>query len=410
VSTERTQVAIVGAGPAGLLLGRLLQRAGIDAVIVEARDRGYVEARIRAGVLEQGTVDVLDQAGLGTRLHREGLRHGGIHLRFDGRRHHIPMDELTGGRAVTVYGQTEVVKDLIAARLADGLPLVFEAEDVSVSDFDDGDGTPTVRYRHDGRDHTLQADVIAGCDGFHGVCRRTVAGAISVWEREYPFAWLGILADAAPATDELIYSRHPDGFSLYSMRSPSVSRLYIQVDPHERIEDWSDDRIWTALRARLATDDGFEPAEGPVTEKSITPMRSFVAAPMRHGRLFLAGDAAHIVPPTGAKGLNLAVADVTVLAAALQAHVAGDDEPLAAYSDRCLARVWRAQHFSWWMTTMLHNDPGDDAYGEQLALSQLRYVTRSRAQATALAENYVGLPLDLPLTGDRTLTPEAVNG
>jgi p-hydroxybenzoate 3-monooxygenase len=394
VSVERTQVAIVGAGPAGLLLGRLLQRAGIEAVILEARDRAYVEARIRAGVLEQGTVDTLREAGVGERLDREGLRHGGIYLGFDGVRHHIPMEELTGGRAVTVYGQTEVVKDLIAARLADGLPLVFEAEDVSVHDFDSTDATPVVRYRHDGATHELRADLIAGCDGFHGVCRASVADGVTIWQREYPFAWLGILAEAAPATDELIYSRHPTGFSLYSMRSPTLSRLYVQVHPTERIEDWSDDRIWAELHTRLSFE-GFAPAEGPVAEKSITPMRSFVAAPMRHGNLLLAGDAAHIVPPTGAKGLNLAVADVTVLASAITAHYAGDDSGLTAYSDRCLARVWRAQHFSWWMTTMLHRDPDDDAYGEQLALSQLRYVVSSRAQATALAENYTGLPLSV---------------
>ncbi len=392
--TERTQVAIVGAGPAGLLLGRLLQRAGVQTVILEARDRDYVEARVRAGVLEQSTVDVLHEVGLGERLAREGLRHGGIHLAFDGARHHIPMDELTGGRAVTVYGQTEVVRDLVAARVADGEPLVFDASEVSIHGFEDGPGSPVVRYRHNGAEHELHADLIAGCDGFHGVCRAAVAPATTVWEREYGFAWLGILVDAPPATEELIYARHPQGFALYSMRSPSVSRLYIQVDPSEKIADWSEDRIWSELRARLTTEDGIAPNEGRVSEKAITPMRSFVAAPMRHGRLFLAGDAAHIVPPTGAKGLNLAVADVTVLADAIAAHYdAADDAGLAGYSDRCLARVWRAQHFSWWMTTMLHNDPSGDAYGEQLALAQLREVVASRAQATALAENYVGRPL-----------------
>jgi p-hydroxybenzoate 3-monooxygenase len=397
MGSERTQVAIIGAGPAGLLLGRLLQRAGIDAVILEARSREYVEHRIRAGVLEQGTVDILHDADLAGRLDSEGLRHGGIYLAFDGVRHHVPMDELTGGRAVTVYGQTEVVKDLIAARCDDGLPLHFEATDLTIADFEGADAGPVVRYRHDGGEHELRADVIAGCDGFHGICRQSVAGRLSTWEREYRFAWLGILVDAAPVTDELIYARHREGFALYSMRSLAVSRLYVQVDPSERIEDWSDDRIWSALTARLATED-FAPNEGPVTEKSITPMRSFVAAPMRHGNLYLAGDAAHIVPPTGAKGLNLAVADVTVLAQAIAAHYDDrDDTPLRAYSDRCLARVWRAQHFSWWMTTMLHNDPTNDAYGEQLALSQLRYVVSSRAQATALAENYVGLPLSRTL-------------
>jgi p-hydroxybenzoate 3-monooxygenase len=396
VTQDRTQVAIVGAGPAGLLLGRLLDRAGIDAVILEARSRQYVEARIRAGVLEQGTVDVLHEAGLGERLNREGLRHSGIYLNFDGERHHIPIEELTGGRAVTVYGQTEVVKDLIAARVGDGLPLRFEAQDVAISGFEDaaGDDLATVRYRLEGAEHTLRADLIAGCDGFHGVCRQTVADRVTVWEREYPFAWLGLLAEAAPSTDELIYARHPQGFALYSMRSPQVSRLYIQVDPGERLEEWSDDRAWSELSDRLGVE-GWEVAQGPVTDKSITPMRSFVAAPLSHGRLHLAGDAAHIVPPTGAKGLNLAVADVTVLAAAMIAALRdGEQGQLRAYSDRCLARVWRAQHFSWWMTTMMHTDRGGDPYSEQLMRSQLRYVVSSRAAATSLAENYVGLPLE----------------
>ncbi len=310
MGAERTQVAIIGSGPAGLLLGRLLSRAGIEAVILEARSREYVEARIRAGVLEQGTVDVLHAAGVADRLDREGLRHGGIYLSFDGRRHHVPMDELTGGRAVTVYGQTEVVKDLIAARLAEALPLRFDVADVRIEGFE-GE-SPVVRYRHDGAEHELRADVIAGCDGFHGVCRETVAAQVQTWDRTYPFAWLGILVDAAPATDELIYARHPEGFSLYSMRSPAVSRLYLQVAPEESMENWSEDRIWSHLHARQ-DGDGFSVNEGPITEASVTPMRSFVAAPMRHGNLFLAGDAAHIVPPTGAKGLNLAVADVTVL-------------------------------------------------------------------------------------------------
>ncbi len=409
MGVERTQVAIIGAGPAGLLLGRLLSRAGIDAVILEARSREYVEARIRAGVLEQGTVDILREAGVADRLEREGLRHGGIYLSFDGARHHVPMDELTGGRAVTVYGQTEVVKDLIAARLAEDLPLRFEATDVRIEEFDDpGRAKPVVRYRHDGAEHELRAEVIAGCDGFHGVCRETVASRVRTWERTYPFAWLGILVDAAPATDELIYARHPEGFSLYSMRSPTVSRLYLQVSPEESIDNWSHDRIWSQLHARQDGTD-FTVNEGPITESSITPMRSFVAAPMRHGNLFLAGDAAHIVPPTGAKGLNLAVADVIMLAQALAARLHdGDSGPLEAYSDRCLARVWRAQHFSWWMTTMLHKDPDEDDYGAELALSQLRYVTSSRAQATALAENYVGLPLER--TASQPLAVEAHDG
>jgi p-hydroxybenzoate 3-monooxygenase len=401
----------MGAGPAGLLLGRLLQRAGIDAVVLESRDQAHVEARIRAGVLEQGTVDVLREVGLGDRCDREGLRHGGIYLGFDGARHRIAMDELTGGRSVTVYGQTEVVKDLIAARRDDGLPLHFSAQDARIHDFQGADARPVIRYRHNGAEHELRADFIAGCDGFHGVCRETVAARVTTWEREYPFAWLGILADAAPATDELIYARHERGFALYSMRSPTVSRLYVQVDPDEPVQDSTHDRVWSELHARLGTED-LVPAEGPVTDKSITPMRSFVAAPMTHGRLHLAGDAAHIVPPTGAKGLNLAVADVTVLARALGAHYAGEgDQQLDGYSDRCLARVWRAQHFSWWMTTMLHRDPTGDAYGEELALSQLRYVVASRAQAATLSENYVGLPLELTHgVGGSHVTPELVHG
>jgi p-hydroxybenzoate 3-monooxygenase len=338
---------------------------------------------------------VLREAGVGERLDREGLRHGGIYINFDCERHHIEMSELTGGRGVTIYGQTEVVKDLVAARLQSGAPLRFTCADVSVDGVDGVGAEPVVHYAFEGQSHELRCDVIAGCDGFHGVCRAAIPeDGLQLWEREYPFAWLGILADVAPSTDELIYAQHERGFALHSMRSPTVSRLYIQVAPDEQIEDWSDDRIWSELHARLATD-GWELTEGPVTEKSITPMRSFVAAPMRHGRLLLAGDAAHIVPPTGAKGLNLAVADVTVLAQALTDHFRGGSEAgLDAYSERCLSRVWRAQHFSWWMTTMLHNDPAQDAYGRQLQRSQLRYLTSSQAAAQSLAENYVGLPLD----------------
>jgi p-hydroxybenzoate 3-monooxygenase len=388
----RTQVAIIGAGPAGLLLGHLLHRHGIETVIVEARSREYCEARIRAGVLEHGTRELLIDSGVGERMEREGLVHGGIHLRFDGESHHIPMDELTGGRAVTIYGQTEVVKDLIAARLASEAPLHFGSEELAVHDLDTV--TPRVTYRHAAETCVLEADVIAGCDGFHGVCRETIpARVLGLWERVYPFAWLGILAQVAPSTDELIYARHERGFALHSMRSPSVSRLYVQVAPEEDIADWSDDRIWAELHARLATD-GWSLQEGPVTDKAITPMRSFVAAPMRYGSLFLAGDAAHIVPPTGAKGLNLAVADVAVLAEALADHFSsGSTAGLDGYSETCLRRVWRAQHFSWWMTQMLHVDPHEDEYGAQLQRSQLRYVCSSRAAAASLAENYVGLPL-----------------
>jgi p-hydroxybenzoate 3-monooxygenase len=392
VVRERTQVAIVGAGPAGLLLGQLLHRQGIEAVIVELRSRSYVEARIRAGVLEQGTTEVLREAAVGERMDRQGLPHRGIYINYEGTRHHIPMTDLTGGRGVMIYGQTEVVKDLIAARCKTDAPLCFECEDVTVEGID-GD-EPVVRYTHEGHAHELRCELIAACDGFHGVCRTAIPDdVLQTWGREYPFAWLGILADVAPSTDELIYAQHERGFALHSMRSPSVSRLYIQVDPAENIGDWSDDRIWSELHQRLATE-GWELTEGPVTEKSITPMRSFVAAPMRHGRLLLAGDAAHIVPPTGAKGLNLAVADVTVLAEALVEHFRhASDTGLDEYSERCLTRVWRAQHFSWWMTTMLHQDPGADEYARQLQRSQLRYTCSSEAAMTSLAENYVGLRL-----------------
>ena len=372
------------------MLGLLLERHGIETVILEARSREYCEARVRAGVLEQGTRDVLIEAGVGDRLQAEGLVHGGIHLRFAGEDHRIALGELTGGRTVTVYGQTEVVKDLIAARADSGAPLLFEAEDVELAGVD-GD-RPVVSYRHAGAAHELRADLVAGCDGFHGVCRRSIpAGILSTWERGYPFAWLGVLAHVAPSTDELIYARHDRGFALHSMRSTEVSRLYLQVAPDEELDSWPDERVWAELRSRLAYD-GWTLQEGAVSEKSITPMRSFVAAPMRHGRLFLAGDAAHIVPPTGAKGLNLAVADVTALAEAIEDwYATGSAAGLDGYSERCQRRVWRAQQFSWWMTQMLHVDPGDDEYGHQLALSQLRYLTSSTAAATTLAENYVGL-------------------
>jgi p-hydroxybenzoate 3-monooxygenase len=389
---QRTQVAIIGAGPAGLLLGQLLHREGIEAVILEARSRAYVEARIRAGVLEQGTMEVLREVGVGERMDREGLLHGGIYLCFDNTLHHIAMSELTSGRSVMIYGQTEVVKDLIAARLDAGEPLLFGCQDVAVDGLEEDE--PVVRYTHDGAAHELRCDIVAGCDGFHGICRPAIpADRLSIWQRDYPYAWLGVLADVAPSTDELIYAYSDRGFALHSMRSRTRSRLYVQVDPHEEIANWPDDRIWEELHARLASE-GWSLTEGPVLEKSITPMRSFVAAPMRYRSLLLAGDAAHIVPPTGAKGLNLAVADVTVLAHALVEHLrGGSDAGLEEYSDRCLARVWRAQHFSWWMTTMLHHDPTGDDYGKRLQRSQLDYVTSSTAAATSLAENYVGLPL-----------------
>lgn len=386
---ERTQVAIVGGGPAGLLLACLLERHGVETVILEARSRAYIEARIRAGVLEQGTRDVLLNAGLGHRMEREGLVHGGIYLRYDGESHHIPMRELTDGRTVTIYGQTEVVKDLVAARLASGAPLLFECENVSVDGLEAD--APVVRYTRAGHERELRCDIVAGCDGFHGVCRPTIPpDVLRIWQRDYPFAWLGILAGVAPSTDELIYARHNRGFALHSMRSLDLSRLYVQVDPRDEVANWPDARVWEELHLRLAAD-GWSLEEGPVLEKSITPMRSFVAAPMRYRSLFLAGDAAHIVPPTGAKGLNLAVADVMVLADALVAHFASRSTTgLDEYSDRCLRRVWRAQHFSWWMTKMLHTDPRDDDYGRQLQRSQLEYVCTSPAMATSLAENYVG--------------------
>ena len=388
----RTQVGIIGAGPAGLLLSRLLQLQGIDTVVLENRSRDYVEARIRAGILEEHTVRTLRDAGVGGRLDRQGLPHDGVYLQHPGVRHHLDFPALCG-RRVWVYGQTEVTKDLIAAQLDDGPPLLFGVSDVSPEDVD-GD-SPRIRFTDaDGVPQVLQCDVVAGTDGFHGVSRPLVTAGTSgrVWERTYPFAWLGILADVAPSADELVYAWHPDGFALLSMRSPSVSRLYVQVDPTEKIEDWSDDRVWDALSTRLALD-GWSLRTGPVTEKSILPMRSFVSAPMRRGRLFLAGDAAHIVPPTGAKGLNLAVADVTLLARALVRLLAEKQTDLVdAYSDSALARVWRCTHFSWWMTSMLHRS-GDD-FDAELQLSQLRRVCSSETAARELAENYTGLPVD----------------
>jgi p-hydroxybenzoate 3-monooxygenase len=385
---SETQVGIVGAGPAGLLLAHLLHGHGIESVVLEARSREYIEQRVRAGVLEQGTVDLLIASGLGERLQREGLVHHGIELRFGGNGHRIDFAALAGGRGITVYGQQEVVKDLLAAREAAGTLPLFEVGDVRVDDLESD--TPAIRFTHDGAEHELRCDVIAGCDGSHGVCRPSIPdGRITVYEREYPFGWLGILAEVAPSTEELIYARHERGFALHSMRSPRLSRFYLQCEPDADPGDWPDPRIWDELRTRLSLD----LAEGPIVEKGITPMRSFVVEPMQHGRLYLAGDAAHIVPPTGAKGLNLAVADVRVLAAALREHYANaDDSALDAYSDTCLRRVWRAEHFSWWMTSMLHRFPGDEAgFEEKLQRSQLEYVTSSRAAATSLAENYVGL-------------------
>jgi len=388
----RTQVAIVGAGPAGLLLAHLLHRAGVESVVVEAKSRAYCEQRIRAGVLEQGTVDTLLDSGVGERMQREGLVHRGIELRFAGRGHRLDLHELSGGRSITVYGQQEVVKDLIAARIASGAPIHFEASDVAIEGIDSD--APRVRFTHGGEAHVLACDYIAGCDGFHGICRASLpAGSLTVHEREYPFAWLGILANAAPNRDELVYASHDNGFALFSMRSRKITRLYLQVAPDESLEAWSDDRIWSELHERLRGDDGWRANEGPIVERGVTGMRSFVAEPMRHGNLFLAGDAAHIVPPTGAKGLNLAVADVRVLAKALvDFYSRRSDAGLRAYSATCLERVWRAEHFSWWMTAMLHRFPDDDSFHRRLQRAQLEYVVSSRAAAASLAENYVGLP------------------
>jgi p-hydroxybenzoate 3-monooxygenase len=387
----RTQVGIVGAGPAGLVLGQLLHLQGIESVILEDRDREYVEGRVRAGVLEQGTVELLIEMGVGERLQREGLVHHGVELRFGGRGHRIPFDELTDGRGITIYGQQEVVKDLIAARLESGAALLFEVGDVTPHGFDSGE--PSLRYRHGGQEHELRCDVIAGCDGFHGVCRPALPeGTLRAREHVYPFGWLGILAEVEPSSEELIYCHHDRGFALHSMRSPKLTRLYLQCEPDENIDEWPDERIWEELHTRFQTD-GWSLKEGPIVEKGVTPMRSFVAEPMQHGRLFLAGDAVHIVPATGAKGLNLAVADVRVLAEALVRWFStGDDTLLEGYSEACLGRVWAAQHFAWWMTTMFHRQPGDeDGFMARLQRAQLDYVCSSKAAATTLAENYVGL-------------------
>jgi p-hydroxybenzoate 3-monooxygenase len=386
----RTQVAIVGAGPAGLTLSCLLHAAGIESVVLENRSRSYVEERIRAGVLEQGTVEVLTAAGVGERMHREGIVHHGIYLQFEGERHRIDLSELAQGRSIVVYGQTEVVKDLIEARLAAGLDLRFEVADVSVHDLDTE--RPHVRFIHENEQVELECEAIVGADGFHGVCRPAIESHLRTFAREYPFAWLGILAAAPPSSDELVYAHHDRGFALLSLRSPERSRLYLQVAADERIEEWPDTRVWDELHRRVSLD-GWTLAEGEVLEKGITPMRSFVVEPMQHGRLFLAGDSAHIVPPTGAKGLNLAVADVTVLADALiDFFASGSRTGLEEYSRTCLRRVWRAEHFSYWMTTMLHQ-LGEDPFDNRLQLSQLRYIVSSEAAARTLAENYVGLPL-----------------
>jgi p-hydroxybenzoate 3-monooxygenase len=405
----RTQVGIVGAGPAGLLLSHLLHLQGIESVVLETRSRAYCEGRVRAGVLEQGTVDLLIQSGVGERLKREGLKHDGIWLSFGGTRHFINMTELTGGKSITVYAQHEVITDLIRARLDAGGQILFGVDNVTIHDFD-GDGfdsrqsnrrAPKIRFRQDGESRELSCDFIAGCDGSHGVCHQSIPyGAITAYEKVYPFAWLGILAEAPPTSNELVYALHERGFALFSMRSPEITRLYLQCRPDEDIAKWPDERIWDELLLRLSSRDegsceAWAPATGAIIQKGITPMRSFVAEPMQYGRLFLAGDSAHIVPPTGAKGLNLAAADVRILANGLaEFYSSGRRNILNDYSRTCLRRVWKAQRFSWWMTTMLHRAEDAGAFDYRRQLAELDYVIGSRAAMTSLAENYVGLPMD----------------
>jgi p-hydroxybenzoate 3-monooxygenase len=394
MATIRTQVGIVGAGPAGLMLAHLLHLQGIESVVLESHSREYVENRVRAGVLEQGTVDMLRESGVGERMQREGLQHQGVELRFGGRGHRIDFQGLVG-KSITVYAQQEVVKDLIAARLGYNAAIFFEAAAMRISGFD---AQPKIHYVQQGAEHEIACDFIAGCDGFHGICRPAdSADQIQFYERQYPFAWLGILARVPPASQELIYTYHERGFALMSMRSPEVSRLYLQCATDEEIANWPDERIWEELRARMATSDGFVLKDGPIFQKGVTPMRSFVASPMQFGQLYLLGDAAHIVPPTGAKGLNLAVADVRVFTRGLvEFYKNGKREELARYTERCLRRVWLGQRFSGWMTSMLHRFPNEDSFAHQIHLAELGYVTSSRAASTSLAENYVGLPYDSP--------------
>ena len=387
----RTQVGIVGAGPAGLVLALLLRRAGSDSVIIEDRSREYIEHRIRAGLLEQWVTDLLVELGVGDRMRREGMFHRGIFLNFDGALHHLDFRDLIG-KGVTIYGQQEVVKDLVARLLADGVEILFEVENVSIHEFT-GD-RPKIRFRHGGVDKQIDCDFIGGCDGFHGICRPSFPpGLLQMFEREYPFGWLGILSESPPPEDELIYTYHDRGFALFTMRSPTLARLYLQCAPDEDIANWPDARIWEELGIRLG---GVRPlAQGRMLQKGITPMRSFVVEPMQVGRLFLAGDSAHIVPPTGAKGMNLAVADVVVLSRALEAFYRENrTDLLEAYSKTCLARVWKAQRFSWWMTQMLHCFPDESAFDRRRQLAELAYVATSTAAATALAENYAGLPME----------------
>ncbi|MEF7615437.1 4-hydroxybenzoate 3-monooxygenase [Aquincola sp. MAHUQ-54] len=391
MASTRTQVAIVGAGPSGLLLGALLARAGVDAVIVEQRSADYVLGRIRAGVLEQVTVDLLDEAGVSGRLHAEGLPHDGVNLAFDGVLHRIDLKALTG-KHVVVYGQTEVTRDLMEARAAAGLRTVYEAQDVAVHGFDGGQ--PFVSYTLRGEPHMLQCDFIAGCDGYHGVCRASVpAEALQTHEKVYPFGWLGILADVPPVAHELIYAHSEHGFALCSMRSAARSRYYVQCALDDHAERWSDEAFWAELKRRLPADVAAQVLTGPSIEKSIAPLRSFVAEPMRFGRLFLAGDAAHIVPPTGAKGLNLAAGDVGLLSRALAEFYGGSSRGIDTYSERCLQRVWKAERFSWWFTSLMHRFPDTGSFGQRMQHAELSYLVSSEAASKALAENYVGLPL-----------------
>ena len=392
MTARRVQVGIIGSGPAGLLLGQLLHGAGIETMILERRSKDYVLGRIRAGVLEQGTVDLLDQAGCGQRMHKEGLVHEGIDLAFDGRHHRIDLKRLSGGKTVTIYGQTEATRDLMEAREAAGAETLYEAEDVQPHDFD-GE-RPYLSYRKDGKDHRLDCDVIAGCDGSHGISLASLPeSAYESFERVYPFGWMGLLADVPPVRDELVYANHPRGFSLCSMRSHTRSRYYVQCSLDDSVEDWPDERFWDELRRRLPDDVAEAVTTGPSIEKSIAPLRSFVVEPLRFGRLFLCGDAGHIVPPTGAKGLNLAASDVHYLFEALREHfLEGSDAGLDAYSERALARVWKAVRFSWWMTSMLHRFPDADPFSQKIQEAELDYLVGSEAASAALAENYVGLP------------------
>jgi p-hydroxybenzoate 3-monooxygenase len=390
----RTQVAIIGAGPAGLLLGQLLHRAGIDAVVLERQTADYVLGRIRAGVLEQVSVDLLDEAGVGERMHREGLVHTGFELLADGERRRIDLDVLTGGKHVVVYGQTELTRDLMESRAAATLPTIYEARDVAVHGFDGA--RPQVTYRKDGREQRLDCDFIAGCDGYHGVCRASVPqSAIATYEKVYPFGWLGLLADTPPVSDELIYVNSANGFALCSMRSRTRSRYYLQIPITDTLEAWSDDAFWSELEQRLDDEGRAKLVTGPSLEKSIAPLRSFVAEPLRLGRLFLAGDAGHIVPPTGAKGLNLAATDVKYLSSALIEHYAERSEAgLNHYSQQCLRRIWRAERFSWWFTMLMHRFPDDGPIAAKLQRAELDYLLNSEAGLRTIAENYVGLPLD----------------